>query len=802
MDGWFWDLRHAIRSLAHARSYSVIAILTLALGAGVNIALFNIVHAVLLEPLDFAEPDRLISITHRSADGFSNLTSGAHVELWREDNRVFSGLAAFGGSSYNVVSGARSERLAGARVTGNLFSVLGRTAKLGRALIPEDSGHARIVLHHSTWQQFFDGREDAIGETLSLGSRPHTVVGVMAEGFDFPNDRAKFYVPLGSLSDDGNLGVVARLRPEVDLEQATAWMTDRTEMAPHLAGEVFTTDIVLEPLLEQSARTIRTPLVSLMVAVALLLLITCLNLAGLSVARLLGLRRELAIRRALGANRWQIARRSLIESALVAFAGVLLGIAMSQFLLESLMRLLPQELPRIDQAALNVEAVGFASGMAVVCLVLIGVLPAVSVSRTSRLGRSHYEWLRAGTGASSPGRLPTVLSILQIALAVVLLSCAGLMLRSFQELTSVERGFDAEGILTFRVSWADGFFGWEPERLARHEQIASALARIPGVERVARTNFLPVHGGRGIGSSLKIGDTAESEDDMPVIPYRVVSAGYHQIMGSTLIRGRFLTEEDRKERNPSVVINESLADRFWPEWRESDLAPLGQSVAIAPSVPLTPESTIVGVVADMKDIALAEPPQPVVYVPHAVMPMWGTLHHLVETDNPEPMSLLPQIREAIRALDPTLAVSNESLLTEHVARSVAVERASTTLVAAFGVVALFLAALGLYGVLSRDVASRYRELAVRMALGARPGDLVRRVVGRALIQVGIGLGLGLLGSFAVLRLIRSLLFGVEPLDPIVVLAVPMVLLLVALTSSAMPARRAIAVEPATTLRSE
>ena len=792
------DLRFALRSLRKSPGFVAVAVLTLALGVGANTAIFSVVNGVLLTPLALHEPGRLVSlgeaVTGGAPSDLASTSPGSFFDWQRQATALR--LGAFAGSEGTLTGRGEPERLLGANTAGGLFGVLGVPPLFGRAIASADESESAervIVLSYATWRRLFGEDRGALGQTLTINGTPRTIVGVMPPSFRFPDGATEFWVParfepaFRANRDQYFLQVVGRLAPGATLERARAEMAT---IAARLRRDwpAYNSDlrIVVRPLQETIVEGVRTRLLVLMGAVAFVLLITCANLGNLLLARASGRRREIAVRLALGAARGRIARQLLTESLALALAGGAAGLLVGKgFLALLLAAQATTNLPRADEIGLDVRVLLFTLAVSVAAGLFFGSLPAWQLARSR-----STEALREGTrGSAGHQWARSALVVSEIALAMMLLTGAGLLLRSFALLQRVDPGFAADRVLTFEVARRGDDPAFFPATLER-------VRALPGVRSAAIVSQLPVTG-RGIGAWFNRLDRELPPDVKPMgEAYRVVTPEYFATVGLPLKRGRLLTADDRRER-PAVVINEALARKYY-EGED----PVGKEIYLgAPDNRLFDRGTIAGVVGNTRDAGLGSDPLPTVYIPYAVMPMWPSFSYVVRTTG-EPLAVAGAAREAIRALDPNVPVRDVRTLDAVLAESVAPARWSTTLLGVFAAVALVMAALGVFGVLSFLVTQRTRELGIRIALGAAPAAVRRMVVGQGVGLVAAGLALGVAGAIALTRLMASLLYGVSATDPVTYAGVAAVLVGVAVLASYLPARRATRVDPMIALRAD
>jgi len=793
------DVRYAARALRKNASFATIAVATLALGIGANTAIFSVVNGVLLRPLAVRDPDRVVTVMSYAPTQPPSVyaSSPANFMDLRRDTRAASLLAAFSPSLATTVVGAgEPESFQAVTTVGDIFGVLGVKPLFGRTLTPNDDSPpaaAAVVLSHETWQRLYGEDRSVIGRTVTVNRTPRVIIGVMPPGFRFAAAQADLWMPEqwspenAANRDQYYLQIVARLRPGATVERFSAELeTVATRLRTDHAE--YNTDLHLSAtsLQETIVSAVRPRLLMLMGAVGFLLLITCVNLANLTLARASSRHGEFALRRALGAARGRVVRQLLTESVLLAAAGGLVGLAVGAGLLRAIVAAERTSLPRVDEITLDPVALGFTVVVSLLAGIGVGLLPAMRAS-TAR----SMEVIRQGTrGSAAHQGARSALVVVELAVALMLLSGAGLLLRSFGRLLAVNTGFSTERLLTMQMSVGG-------KSLQAVEQSLERIRAIPGVRAAAVTSQLPVTG-RGSGAWFNIVDRPTPPNETPPAEaYRVVSPNYFATVGIHLVRGRFPTLDDRVDRGPAVVVNQALAKKYWP-----GEDPIGKQIMLgAPGNYLNPASPIVGVVGDTPDVGLDNPPIPTVFMPMRVAPFWPFFTYVIRTSGP-PEAVTPAVRRELRAAFPTVAIRNVRTMESVLHDSVAPARLSMRLVGAFAIVALVTAALGVFGVLSFVVAQRTRELGIRMALGAAPGDVRRMVIAYGGRLAAAGLLIGLLGSFALTRLISKLLFGVAPTDPLTYASVSAILLGIGVLASWIPARRATRIDPITALRSD
>ncbi len=799
LDSLRQDVRYALRSLVHAPAFALIAIITLALGIGANTAIFSLVNGVLLRPLALARPDRLVALGEAGADTrptqLGSTSPGSFYD-WRRQASAFTTLAAWDQGQVTLTGIGEPETLLGVNTTGEFFSVLGVRPLLGRAYTEADesANPNAIVLSHATWQRLFGGDPGVIGRTLTLDGTPRTVVAVMPPDFRFPDGASAYWKPSAftpdfkANRDQYFLSVVARLKDGVTLERARADMaTIATRMERDWPKYNTKLAIHVEPLRETIIGDVRTRLGILMGAVVLVLLIACANLGNLMLARSAARRREIALRQAIGASRSRVLGQLLTESLVLALAGGVAGVAVGWMLLKLLLAQTSVVLPRTDEIGLDGGVLAFTLLVSMLAGVTFGLAPALQLVRAQ-----SAEALREGTRGSARGgwgRSALVMS--ELALAMVLLAGSGLLLRSFAMLTRVDPGLRTEHLLTFRISFKD------KQHLTGVPLALERLRALPGVRAASVISTLPVTGRRN-GAWLNIYDRPlPAGVTPPAEAYRVISPDYFATAAVPLLRGRLLTDDDRRDHTPSVLINDALAKKYWP-----NESPIGKEIYLgAPDNRLFDRAAIVGIVGNTRDAGLGADPLPIVYMPTGLTPWWDTFNFMIRTTG-DPAALTRAAREVMRGIAPSLPVQDVRTMDEYVRESVAPARWSMALLTLFAAVALAMAAVGVFGVLSFLVTQRTRELGIRMALGAAPGEVRRMVVAQGTRLAVGGALVGLAGAFAVSRLMASMLYGVTPSDPMTYVSVTAVLLVIAALASWLPARRATKVDPMIALRSE
>ena len=794
------DLRYAIRLFLSQPGTTAIAILTLALGIGANTAIFSAVDSILLRPLPYDQPDRLVMVWEkRPTEGaLKNVVSPADYLDWEKMNTVFESIAGVMTLTVDLTGSGEPERLFGAGVSPAFFDALRVKPVEGRFFRPDEvipGRHRVVVLTYGLWMRRFGGDRSIVGKPLLLNGVPHEVIGILPSTFEFSDSTIEVWAPL-ALAGGANppsrtshqLTVYARLKPGVTLEQA------RTEMdrvgailsaeypdsnRTHGASVTLLDDELREP--------VRATLLLLFASVAFVLLIACVNVANLLLARAASRRREVAVRAALGAGRARLAGQSLTESVLLGLLGGAAGLVVAYWGIQLLRQLAPRDVAVVglDRMGLDVRILLFCAVVSIGTGLLFGMLPAWQLAR-----QDVNEALKFGTRTAGGvrRRLRIALVVSEIALASLLLAGTGLTWRSFHTLLNTEPGFTTEGVLTSLISLPSARYRSPEKRLATFSDIEQRLKALPGVDSAGATNALPLSGmdgRRGVGIEGR-----EPTPDMPTRAHpRSITPDYFRAMDIQLIAGRTFTDADRAGSPLVVIVNDTMARRYWP----------GQSV-VGRRITLDDQEwrEVVGVVRDVRHWGLDRTVNPEMYFPLPQMP-WSSLVFTLRTRG-APESLAGPLREQLKAVDPDLPLSNVRTMQEVAASSVAARAVSMRVLAVFGLLALVLAAAGIYGVMAHLVALRSNEIGVRMTLGAKPADIMRLILREGVIQAAAGLSIGLIGAVLVMRSFRSLLYEISPADPMTLAVVGIVLLTTALLACALPARRAMKVDPVSALR--
>jgi predicted permease len=813
------DLRYGIRMLLKNPGFTAVAILSLAIGIGANSAIFSVTNALLLRPLAYENADRLVILWSRSPglnvaqDWFS---PAQYLDV-KTQNQVFEEVAITIGASFNLTGQATPEHVDGARVSSSLFPMFGANAMLGRVLLPEEDEPGKpltVILSHGFWQRRFGSDPEVLGKTLILNGNTFTVVGVMPADFSLNKevmpavnaiDRADLLLPLpmseSARMNRGNedFNIFARLKPGVTVTQAQAEMDVIAErMKQGYPGNYpphggLTISVV--PLLEQVVGDIGQALPILFGAVGLVLLIACANVANLLLVRATVRQKEMAIRTALGASRLRIVGQLLTESVALALLGGLMGLGIALLAVKALRLLGPENIPRLHEVSIDGRVMAFTCLVALLTGIIFGLAPALRSSRVD-LNESLKEGGRnAGGGASgrTHQRLRKLLVISEVALSLVLLIGAGLLIRSYQRVLDANPGFNPRNLLSMRLSLPAAKYATPESITSFYQRAAERIKELPGVESVGNSYSLPMSSVALAWEPISIeGYVPQATDETIISNVRIVSPDYFRAMGVGLVEGRLFTEHDRRGEMETVIVNEAFAERFWPNEN-----PLGKRMQRGKAGPLR---TVVGIISDAKEYSTEKEPPIAVYYPSGQISPRNMFLLVRTTSDPFPMT--PAIMKEIQALDPEMPAFDVSTMEQRLYDSLSRRRFSMLLLGGFALIALILASIGIYGVIAYSVNQRTHEIGIRMALGAQPGNILKLIIGQALILVSLGTAMGLAGALALTRVLSSLLYGVSATDGLTFIITPLLLGSIALLASYIPARRAARVTPMVALRYE
>jgi predicted permease len=795
------DMRYALRMLAAQPGTTAVAVLTLAMGIGANTAMFSAVDAVLLRPLPYPEPDRLTMVWEkRQAEGvFDNVVSGADFVDWRTMNTTFSSMGAFMAFTLDLTGQGEPLRLGAGFASAGLFEVFGAEFEYGRGFLPEEETvgkHRVIVLTHELWKTKFGGNPQVVGTRLLVNGVPCDVIGVLSERFRFIDETVSIWLPMALQGTkepvsrtSHSLQVFGRLKPGVSLDSARADMDRVGATLSSLYPEANRTHGAwVTSLTEEVRGPIRATLLLLLGAVGFVLMIACVNVANLLLARAASRRREIAVRAALGAGRARILVQAITESLLLGLIGGIAGVVVGYWglaLIEQI-ALGDSAIPELNRMALDGRVLVFTLALSILTGLLFGTLPAVQLAR-----QDVNEHLKAGgrTGTPPRKRLRMGLVISEIALASLMLVGAGLTWRSFQTLLHADPGIRIDGALTAYVSLPQARYPTIEQAMTTFADLDRRLRALPGVDAVGAINLLPLSGSdgrRGVGIEGR-----ESDPDVPTRAHpRSVTPGYFQAMGMRLKAGRLFTADDTAKSPLVAIVNETMAKRYWP-----DGSAIGKRITLIGN---TEWREVVGIVADVRHWGLERPVNPEMYFPHPQS--YSSAMTFVVRTSGNPAALGNAVREQLRLVDPDLPRSDIRTMDDVAAESLQSRAAVMRLLALFGCLALVLSAAGIYGVMAHMVALRTSEIGVRMTLGAKPADVMRQILREGLAQSLAGLALGIGGGVLLMNSFRSVLYEVSPADPVTLVAVSIVLLTTALTACMVPARRAMRVDPVTVMR--
>jgi putative ABC transport system permease protein len=816
----FWrDVRFAMRGLARSPGFTAIAVLTLALGIGANTAIFSVVNAVLLRPLAYREPQRLASVRAAlDGQGARDLPfSAPEYRDFQSEIPALQDIAGVWPININLTGHGEPERIQAAGVTSNYFSVLGVPPVLGRDFTPEDDGGRIgyvVMISYDLWQRRFGGARDVIGKSVRLDDDPMTIIGVMPKGFRHPVESGaspmEVWAPMDLANTDSNFidfrgmrvfDLFGRLAPGVTLEQTELQFESlRSRLAqryPDAYPQSVGWRVDVAPLAERVVGDVRPALLVLLGAVGFVLLIGCANVANLLLARATARDREMALRTALGGSRSRLIRQLLTESLILAALGGLLGLALAVWGTAALSHLAALHLPRAREIGVDWTVLGFTALAVLVTGIGFGLIPALQVSRPDL--QSVLKDSGRGSSAGAPrARVRSALVVAEVAIALVLLAGAGLLLRSFERLLAVEAGFNPENLLTLQVwlPWPNdpekGRFFTQEQKLAFYDRAVEEVRRVPGVKSVALASRLPLRGRNNIRFTIE-GRTLPPDEPPPLTEFRSVSAGYFETMQIPLLLGEGLPELADSASAGSVLINRTFRQKYFPT---ED--PVGKRIQVFG--PNGPWGTIRGVVGDVRQVGLEEPPIEELYLSARANP--GQEMAMIVRTEDDPDRYAAAVTRAIRTADPEQPVYSVMSMDQLIANASAERRFSMLLLTLFAAIAMVLSSIGIYGVMAYTTTQRRHEIGIRLALGAAGRDVLRLVVGQGMRLVLVGLLAGLLGAWALSRVLASQLFGISAQDPITYVGVALLLGLVAFAATWLPARRATRVDPMISLRSE
>jgi putative ABC transport system permease protein len=797
------DFRYALRQLIKAPSFTFVAILTLALGIGACTAIFSVVNTVLLRPLDYPDPDRLVIIRETQLPKFPEFSvSPPNFLDWQKQAQSYEYLAATTSASLNLTGEGEPQRLVGVKATAHYFEVYGVKPILGRMLLPEEDAVGKnhvVVLSYGFWKSVFGGARDAVGRSVQLNGEPYQIVGVAPYGFGAAS-KVDVWTPMAFKPDEtandargGHyINVYGRLKPGVTFASAKAEMeVIAAQLAVQYPDPQKGWGIFMLPLQDYSVRDVKPVLYTLLGAVGCVLLIACANLANLLLARATARHREISIRAALGAGRGRLVRQLLTESVVLAICGGVAGIVLARWGLDGLLALAPASLPRLSEIHLDSRVLLFSLALSVVTGIAFGIAPALLAARTD-MNEALKQGTRGSTEGGIRGRLRSALVVIEVVFALVLLGGAGLLARSFIQLAHVDPGFNPENATLLRLSLPQRKYAQPEQQTAFANGLLERLKTLPGVQAVGLTQSMPLVGDYVLGFLIE-GRPALDPSEEPSTNYYAVTPDYFRAMGIRLVRGRLFTAQDDAKAPRVAIINETMARQYFP-----NEDPIGKRIHITNGPQTWRE--IVGIVADIKQYGVDKATSAQSYEPFAQAP-FTSLNVVIRTSGSS-AALLGALRPAVYAVDKDQPVGAIRPLEEIMAESIARQRFAMTLLTVFSAVALVIAAVGIYGVMAYNVVQRTGEFGIRMALGAQQGDVLRLVLTQGGKLIGLGLGIGLIATLAASYAMRSILFNTSAYDPLTLITITLVLAAVALVACFFPANRATKVNPIEALRTE
>jgi predicted permease len=808
------DLRYATRLMLNRPGFTAVAVLTLALGIGANTTIYSVINAVFLRPLPYPEPEQIVRIFETTRTLTESSVSPPNFVDWKGQSRVFERMAAFQGWSANVAGPEGVEQISALKISADFFPLLGVTTARGRVFLPEDDrpGSDRLViLSHGLWLSRFGGDPGLIGKVLTLDGQSFTVTGVLPRDFEFLSSEIGIWIPL-RLGDESHrikrteryLQVIARLRPLVTLERAQAEMNGiALDLARQYPDANASTGVRLVPLHKHLVRNLSASLLLVLGASSFVLLIACANVTSLLLARASARQKEIAIRATLGAGRWRVMRQLLTESALLFILSGAIAVLLAWWSLDLLIAIWPRSsgalnfaVSRLQTGGVDLRVLLFTALVSLATGIVFGLAPAWQTARIS-LNQSLNERDRSSMAGLAGRRLRQALVVSEIAVALALLIGAGLLINSLWRLRNVNPGFNPERLLTLQIAspGAASREGKENQPAVFFREIASRVEAVPGVQSASVVNTTPLAGEGSLTRFTIENRPPASPADVPMVSYRVVGPGYFRVMDIRLLQGRHFIEADGPDSTAVVIINEALARQFWP-----NESPIGQRIRRGGLDGFGPWYMIVGVVSNVRTFGIDSDPRPEIFIPHAQFRLPQMT--LVARTAGDPSQHVNAIRAQIRAVNRNIPIIGVQTMEQLLSRSVAARRFTMALLSVFAGLALILAALGVFGVMSYSVTERTREIGIRMALGARAGDVAKVIVRQGMTLALIGIVLGLAASFALTPLMQSLLFGVSPADPVTFIVLAFLLAAVALAACHLPARRAARVDPMVTLRHE
>jgi putative ABC transport system permease protein len=808
------NLLFSFRMLRRRPGFTAVMVLTLGLGIGANTAIFSVVDAVILHPLPYRNPEELMLIKGRIPKVTSDPIplSAPDVIQFQRQSQTFQSLAAFRSIKADFAGSGDPERIDAARVNANLFSLLGVHPMMGRDFTADDDQPGRLfaIVSYNLWQSRFGGSRDIIGRAVRINRQPYEVIGVMPPSFTFPvsgmgqGGAADLFVPLaftaeelGAVGDNFSYSVLGRLKPGVS--QAAA--NEELEAIARRIVETYPAEIradldlsaVALPLHDQVIGESKQILLLLFGAVAFVLLISCINVASLLLTQATDRRKEIAVRLALGVKRGRLLGQFATESMMLTLIGAGVGLALAYWTTDLLMLLMPSNIPRIHPVELNLTVIGFTLGLAILTGLIFSIVPALALSPVN-LSAALNENTRSNTQGPGPRRVLGALVVTEVALAMVLLIGAGLLLRSFQRVLETDPGFQPDHVLTASLSLPKSQYGNETQIRSFYQQLMQRLQQLPGAKVTGASTNLPLE----VSSNdvfTPEGSKPLSGANLNICNSSIILGQYFQAMGVPLLQGRDFTEQDTKDSTPVVIVSQLIVKRYW---KNQDA--IGKRLKLGPPDSNSPWLTVVGIVGDVKQGSLDAETTPHVYQPYSQEPVRSL--NFVARSAGEPGSLAPALRATIWSLDPQLVMARVRTMEQVIKESTSPRRFNLFLLGAFAVLAMALAAIGIYGVISYSVARRSHEIGIRMALGAHSTNIIRLILRQGLLLLGMGVAIGVGGALVLTRFLSSFLYGIRPTDPATFVGVVIILTGIGLLASYIPARRATTVDPMSTLRGE